>query len=191
MKAYLTFIRKSETDIHMIGLKNPDNITILNDVNLKSGQPILVVIDDNIIQSFYLLDKKGTIHQVKGTVDRLFDLDVVHDLTTINIKKYNTIKSILISTFYCASIEESKYHKNVLIELENKIFYDLLHIEIEIYKLKKYIIKELSKFPINKDLKTRLIEACKNTKIPNRRFLRKKIDLDLSGYRIKINTQIN
>jgi hypothetical protein len=191
MKAYLTFIRKSKDDIHMIGLKNPDNIKTLNDTQLKSGQPILAVIDENLIKSFYLLDKKGTIHQVKGTVDHLFDLDVVHDLTTKNIKKYNTIKSILISTFYCASFEESKYHKDILIELENKIFYDLLHIEIEVYKIKKYILKEINIFPINKDLKVRLIEACRNTKIPNRRFLRKKIDLDLSGYRIKIYAQIN
>ena len=191
MKAYLTFIRKSENDIHMIGLKNPDNISILNDLNLISGQPVLAVIDENNIQSFFLIDKKGAIHQVKGTVDHLFDLDIVYDLTTINIKKYNTIKSILTTTFYCASIEESKYHKDILLSLENKIFYDLLHIEIEIYKFKKYIIKEINKFPINRDLKLRLIDVCKNIRIPNRRLLRKKIDLDLSGYRIKINTQIN
>ena len=28
MKAYLTFIRKINDDIHMLGLKNPDNISI-------------------------------------------------------------------------------------------------------------------------------------------------------------------
>lgn len=191
MKAYLTFIRKSDDDIHMIGLSNPDNISILKDINLISGQPVLVVIYENNIQSFYLIDKKGAISQVKGTVDHLFDLDIVYDLTTINIKKYNIIKSIMTSTFYCASIEESKYHKDTLLSLENKIFYDLLHIEIQIHRLKKYIIKEINKFPINNDLKIRLINICKNTRIPNRRLLRKKIDLDLSGYRINIYTQIN
>lgn len=190
MKAYLTFVRKSNNDIHMIGLKNPDNISILSDIELVSGQPVLMVIKDNIILSFYLIDKKGSLNQVKGTVDYLFDLDVVFDLTTINLKKYNIIKSILTSSFYCTSIEESKYHKEVLVDLENKIFYDLLHIEIEFYKLKRYISREISKFNIHPELKLRLIDACKNSKIPNRRFLRKKIDVDLSGYRIRINTQI-
>ena len=190
MKAYLTFIRKSHNDIHMIGLKNPENISILNDVELVSGQPILIVLKDNVIMSFYLIDKKGSLNQVKGTIDHLFDLEIVYDLTTINLKKYNIIKSILTSSFYCTSIEESKYHKDTLVSLENKIFYDLLHIEIEFYKLKRYISKEISKFNIHPDLKLRLIDACRNSKIPNRRFLRKKIDVDLSGYRIRINTQI-
>jgi hypothetical protein len=84
-----------------LDLKIQKTFSILNDLELVSGQPILIVLKDNIIMSFYLIDKKGSLNQVKGTIDHLFDLEVVYDLTTIQLKKYNIIKSILTSSFYC------------------------------------------------------------------------------------------
>ena len=44
MKAYLTFARRKENDVHMLGIENPINICDILFVNLRSGQPILPII---------------------------------------------------------------------------------------------------------------------------------------------------
>ena len=150
MKAYLTFVRKNDKDIHLIGIKNPSNLQILDDLDLVSAQPIVCILKNDLIVGFYILNINGDLLQVKGAKDYLFDLNEIYDLTFLNIKKYNIIKYYLISIFYQLSIEESKVFVDDFHALENKIFYDLLHIEIEVYKIKKYILKEINIFPINK-----------------------------------------
>ena len=44
MKAYLTFARRKENDVHMLGIENPTNICDILFVNLRSGQPIIPVL---------------------------------------------------------------------------------------------------------------------------------------------------
>lgn len=89
MKAYLTFARKKENDIHMLGIENPSNICDILFANLKSGQPILSIILNNKIVSFYIIDTEGNLHQRVGDIDHLFELNELSDLS---LKKFTKIQ---------------------------------------------------------------------------------------------------
>ena len=56
MKAYLTFVRIKEDDVHMLGIDNPENIQDVLFIDLKSGQPIISIIQNKKILGFYILD---------------------------------------------------------------------------------------------------------------------------------------
>ena len=91
MNAYLTFIRKTDNNLHMLGIKNPKNIDDLQKYNLISGQPVLCVLSNNQIESLYVISRNGNIFQVYGEQDNLFSLDFLTDMSSINVKKYNGI----------------------------------------------------------------------------------------------------
>ena len=55
MKAFITFIRTYEKDIHMLGIKNPDNIDTLKEINLISGQPVVSILENDVIVGLYLI----------------------------------------------------------------------------------------------------------------------------------------
>lgn len=190
MKAFLTFIRKKEDDIHMLGLENPSNIFDLLFLDLKSGQPIISVIHNQKIIAFYIINSQGNIYQLLGEKDYLFELNELHDLSLINLQKYNIIQHYVSQVFDCLSIQEAKCNYEIFELLEEKIFYNLLHTEIEVYKIKLLIAKEIKKSDIAENLLLRLLAKLKITKTPNKKILKKKIDVDLSGYGIKINTLI-
>ena len=97
MNAFLTNIRQINSDIHLLGIANPTNINILSSLTLTSGQPIIAIIDSNKILAFYLISNSGELYQVKGSVDLLFELTSLDDLSIKNLKKYNTIKYFLSS----------------------------------------------------------------------------------------------
>jgi hypothetical protein len=191
MNAYLTYIRKNENYLHLLGLKNSANIFNLNALNLISGQPVIVIIKDNIILSLYSIDDSGDLLQIFGTQDYLFEMNKLYDLSFKNIKKYNFIRNLLIESFLCLSIEESKYNKEILEDLENKIFYNFLHLNIELFEIKKFIIKEIKKSDLDCNIKLRLLEKIQYHKNNKRKLLKKKIDVDLSGYGININTLVH
>ena len=54
MKAYLTFVRKNDKDIHLIGIKNPSNLQILNDLDLVSAQPIVCILKNDLINNIII-----------------------------------------------------------------------------------------------------------------------------------------
>lgn len=190
MKAYLTFIRKKEDDVHMLGIDNPKNICDVLFIQLKSGQPIISVIQNNKIIAFYILDVEGNLYQLLGDIDYLFELDEIIDLSLINLKKYNLIKYFVSYIFQCLSIQEAKYYSEACELLEEKIFHNLLHIEVSLYRIKILIAKEIVKSELSDDLKIRLLASLKQATNPNKKILKKKIDVDLSGYGIKINALI-
>jgi len=190
MKAYLTFVRKKENDVHMLGIDNPINICDVLFIKLKSGQPIIPVIQNNRIIGFYILNVEGNLYQLLGEIDYLFDLDEMTDLSLINLQKYNLIKYFVSHVFECLSIQEAKHYSEAFELLEEKIFYNLLHIEISLYKIKLSIAKEIVKSELSDGLKVRLLASLKQTKNPNKKILKKKIDVDLSGYGIKINALV-
>lgn len=190
MKAFLTFARRREEDIHMLGLENPINISELLFIGLKSGQPILSVIHDKKIVAFYIIDIEGNLYQLIGDTDYLFDLNELHDLSLINLQKYNLIRYYVSNVFQCLSIQEAKHNLEIFELLEEKIFYSLLHVEIDLFKIKSLILKEINKSELSESLKKRLIVALKTIKTPNKKILKKKVDIDLSGYGIKINTLV-
>jgi hypothetical protein len=190
MKAYLTFVRKKENDVHMLGIDNPVNICDVLFIELKSGQPIISIIKNNRIVAFYILDVEGNLYQLIGDIDYLFDLSDLTDLSLVNLQKYNLIKYFVSHIFQCLSIQEAKYYSEVFELLEEKIFYNLLHIEISLYRIKILIAKEIVKSELSDELKIRLLASLKQTKNPNKKILKKKIDVDLSGYSIKINALV-
>lgn len=190
MKAFLTFVRKYKQDIHMLGIKNPININILEEINLISGQPIVAIIENNAVVGLYLIKVNGEIFQINGDIDFLFDLKEMSDISTINVKKYNAIRYYLINTFYNLSIKEFGLYETQLDELENTIFYNYLHADFEISQLKTILIREINRSDFSYNIKKRLIIQLRHVKPPSKKILRKKIDIDLSGYSIHINTFI-
>ena len=62
MKAYLTFTRRKENDVHMLGIENPSNLCDILFADLKSGQPILPIILNNKIVAFYIIDMYTLYH---------------------------------------------------------------------------------------------------------------------------------
>ena len=190
MKAFITFIRTYEKDIHMLGIKNPDNIDTLKEINLISGQPVVSILENDVIVGLYLIKVNGEVFQVKGNIDFLFDLKEMSDISSINVKKYNAIRYYLINTFYNLSIKEFGLYEIQLDKLENTIFYNYLHADFEISQLKTILIREINRSDLSYYIKKRLVTQLRNVKPPTKKILRKKIDIDLSGYAIHINTFI-
>ena len=190
MKAYLTFVRRKEDDVHMLGISNPSNISKIMFIGLRSGQPVISIIQNNKIIAFYIIDADGNLFQLIGDIDYLFNLNELHDLSIMNLQKYKSIKYFVSNLFECLSIQEAKHNSNTFESIEEKIFYNLLHIEIDLYKIKSLIAKEIMKSDLRIDLKNRLLANLKLVKNPNKKILNKKIDIDLSGYSVKINTFI-
>jgi hypothetical protein len=190
MKAFLTFIRKHDQDTHMIGIKNPDNINSLGEINLISGQPVVSILENDIIVALYLIKINGEIFQVKGNIDYLFGLKEMTDISSINVKKYNAIRYYLINTFYNLSMKEFEMYETQLDKLENHVFYSYLHADFEISQLKTILIREINRSDLSYYIKKRLIAQLRHVKAPSKKILRKKIDVDLSGYSIYINTFI-
>ena len=75
-------------------------------------------------------------------------------------------------------------------DLEDRIFCNILHLKIDLYKCKQLIIREINKSNLDNDLKIRLIYNIRKNRISNRKILRKKIDIDLQGYSINIDSLI-
>jgi hypothetical protein len=190
MKAFLTFIRKCDQDIHMLGIKNPNNVSFLEEINLISGQPIVSVLENDVIIGLYLIKINGEIFQVKGNIDFLFNLKEINDISTLNVKKYNAIRYYLINTFYNLSIKEFGLYESQLDSIENTIFYNYLHTDFEISQLKTILNREINRSDLSYYIKKRLIVQLRHVKPPSKKILRKKIDIDLSGYSIYINTFI-
>ena len=190
MKAFLTFIRKCDQDIHMLGIKNPNNVSFLEEINLISGQPIVSVLENDAIIGLYLIKINGEIFQVKGNIDFLFNLKEINDISTLNVKKYNAIRYYLINTFYNLSIKEFGLYESQLDSIENTIFYNYLHTDFEISQLKTILNREINRSDLSYYIKKRLIVQLRHVKPPSKKILRKKIDIDLSGYSIYINTFI-
>lgn len=188
MIAYLTFIRQNKDYLHLLGIKNPANIFSIQHHNFISGQPVIVIIKDDLILSLYIIAEDGELLQIYGKIDYLFQSKNLYDLTFKNVKKYNYIRNILINSFMALSIEEINYYSISLSEIENLIYHNYLHLDIDLYKIKSGIIKILNKSDLETNIKKRIIDEITDHKIYKRRLLRKKIDIDLSGYLIKINS---
>lgn len=191
MNAYITFVRNINNNLHMLGIKNPNNINDLQNYNLISGQPVLCVLSNNQIQSLYIISRNGNVFQVYGEQDNLFSLDFLTDMSSINVKKYNGIGYYLQIIFSTLSIREFEIFRNKLEEFENNIFYNHLHTDLEITKIKSILIKEIYTLDIEFSLKRRFLTALKNSRLPTKKILRKKIDIDLSNYSIYINAFIS
>lgn len=84
--------------------------------------PIIVVLERNNLDALYIIGTDGDLFQVFGEQDSLFLMKKLNDISLINIKKYNLIKFILLETFDELTIQESKIHKELFENFEDKIF---------------------------------------------------------------------
>ena len=184
MKAYLTFLRKNELEHHAIGVDIKINVP---DLYLRiSGQPLLIISKDNFLLALYLISEDGDLNQVYGIEDYLFNVEFIHDLSSINIKKFNTIKYFLLSMYSSLSLSEFSFYQKELLSFENIIFYNLLHVELDVNKIKSMIMKIINKSDIEQSIQQRFLEKLKRNNFINRKILRKKLDINLSGYNCKI-----
>jgi hypothetical protein len=184
MKAYLTFLRKNELENHAIGVDIKINVP---DLYLRiSGQPLLIISKDNSLLALYLISEDGDLNQVYGIEDYLFNVEFIHDLSSINIKKFNTIKYFLLSMYSSLSLSEFSFYQKELLSFENIIFYNLLHVELDVNKIKSMIMKIINKSDIEQSIQQRFLEKLKRNNFINRKILRKKLDINLSGYNCKI-----
>jgi hypothetical protein len=190
MNAFLTFSRHKNEEIHLLGIKNPENVSVLSSFKLRSGQPVLCVIEKLNIIAFYLVDDEGELYQVYGDKDYLFDINEIDDFCLINLSKYNYIRNLLMNMFDCISISEAIEYANIFEDLEDLIFYNYLHTQINNISLKNAIKKEIKKSILKFEIKSRLLSHLDTMKNPQNKILKKKIDIDLSGYSIYINTLI-
>ena len=92
--------------------------------------------------------------------------------------------------FDCISISEAIEYANIFEDLEDLIFYNYLHTQINNISLKNAIKKEIKKSILKFEIKSRLLSHLDTMKNPQNKILKKKIDIDLSGYSIYINTLI-
>lgn len=190
MIAILTFIRKTSESLHFIGIKDPLNIKELDIKSFISGQPICIVIDDQKISSLYLLNEDGQLFQTYGINDNLFDLNELLDITLINIEKYNLIKNYLTNIFSKFSLVDLHKHQKSFTEIENQVFSNLLHAEIDLPRIKPQMIK-ISKKILDENIAKKFETNIISIKPMSKKMIRKKIDIDLSNYNIKIKTNFN
>ena len=189
MIAILTFIRKTQDGLHFIGVKELTNINDIHFDKFISGQPICIVIENKKILSLYLINNEGELYQIFGVKDYLFDLNELYDISLMNIEKYNVIKNFLINIFCKLSISELHIFENNLTDLENQVFSNLLHTGLEPSKIKNQMLK-IGKKILNEKIFNKYETILLNCKGLNKKLLRKKIDIDLSIYNIKIKSSL-
>lgn len=70
--AYLTFIRKKDNEIKFLAVDSPENLNQLCTKNVRSGLPIIVVLERNNLDALYIIGTDGDLFQVFGEQDSLF-----------------------------------------------------------------------------------------------------------------------
>ncbi len=189
MEFCLVFVRKSSSenpDYSLLGLNGVDNLKILSDYKLRSGQPIVCVISNHKILGLYCVGMNGSLNQFYGSSDFLINAETLSDMTFKYVKNYNTIKYILLSCFKVLSSDEILNHINILKDVEEKIISNLILSEVTWDNLKRNISKEIRKTNLQSSTITRLLAGLNKCAVPNKAQMMKKIDIDLDGYDIKI-----
>ena len=186
-QAFLTFIRRKNDEYSFLATENPSNLIKINEYKLQSGQPVIIVKENNILIALYAIGNDAELFQIYGNQDYLFFMNCINDITLMNIKKFNFIKNTLLEIFDELSIQESKLYKNVFESFEDQIFYTTLHTELNNRSIRNVIVKEIKKLQVPNNISNRLLNKIKSCKQLPENYLRKKIDVDLSGYGIYIN----
>lgn len=186
-QAFLTFIRRKNDEYSFLATENPSNLIKINEYKLQSGQPVIIVKENNILIALYAIGNDAELFQIYGNQDYLFFMNCINDISLINIKKFNFIKNTLLEIFDELSIQESKLYKNVFESFEDQIFYTTLHTELNNRSIRNVIVKEIKKLQVPINISNRLLNKIKSCKQLPENYLRKKIDVDLSGYGIYIN----
>ena len=175
-----------KSEYNLLGLSEIENLSILSDFNLSSGQPIVCCISNKKIIGLYKLGSSGDINQIFGTIDHLMNIDTIKDLSSKYVKNYNAIKHFMIYGFKCMSPDEIIENYKKLIILEDKCISNLISSEVNWHIIKRNLSKEVRRSDLNIHLKSRLLSSFNKLMQLNKNYLNKKIDIDLDGYEIKI-----
>ena len=186
-QAFLTFIRRKNYDYSFLAIENPSNLIELKEFCLSSGQPVILVQENKNLIALYAIGNDAQLFQIYGEQDFLFFMKSIEDISLLNIKKYNFIRHILLNAFDELSIQESKQYKYIFDIFEENIFYTTLHTELENHNIKNVIIREIKKLNLPSSIINRMVSKIKISKQISESYLRKKIDVDLTGYGIYIN----
>ena len=186
-QAFLTFIRRKNDDYSFLAIENPSNLIELKEFCLSSGQPVILVQENKNLIALYAIGNDAQLFQIYGEQDFLFFMKSIEDISLLNIKKYNFIRHILLNAFDELSIQESKQYKYIFDIFEENIFYTTLHTELENHNIKNVIIREIKKLNLPSSIINRMVSKIKISKQISESYLRKKIDVDLTGYGIYIN----
>lgn len=186
-QAILTFIRRKNDDYSFLAIENPSNLIELKECCLSSGQPVILVQENKNLIALYAIGNDAQLFQIYGKQDFLFLMKSIDDISLLNIKKYNFIRHILLNAFDELSIQESKQYKYIFDIFEENIFYTTLHTELENHNIKNVIIREIKKLNLPSSIIDRMLSKIKISKQISESYLRKKIDVDLTGYGIYIN----
>ena len=186
-QAFLTFIRRKNDDYSFLAIENPSNLIELKEFCLSSGQPVILVQENKNLIALYAIGNDAQLFQIYGEQDFLFFMKSIEDISLLNIKKYNFIRHILLNAFDELSIQESKQYKYIFDIFEENIFYTTLHTELENHNIKNVIIREIKKLNLPSSIINRMLSKIKISKQISESYLRKKIDVDLTGYGIYIN----
>jgi hypothetical protein len=193
IQAYLTFIRKSsseKTEYNLLGLNAIENLDILCDFKLFSGQPIVCCISSKRIISVYKISSNGELNQIFGTIDHLMNIETINDISLKYIKNYNAIKHFLNYSFKCMSPDEIIENFNKLSNLEEKCISNLISSEVNWQIIKRNLSKEVRKSDLNIHVKSRILSSFNKLMQLNKTYLNKKIDVDLDGYDVKITAYV-
>ena len=76
-------------------------------------------------------------------------------------------------------------------KFEDKIFYELLHTDLNYIRIQNHISKEIKKLSIDSIVLDRMDHSCKMSKQLTLKQMRKKVDVNLSGYGIHINAFVS
>ena len=191
--AYLTFIRKSsseKTEYTLLGLNAIENLDVLCDYKLISGQPIICCVSNKKIVSVYKISSNGELNQIFGTIDHLMNIEIINDISLKYIKNYNAIKYFLNYSFKSMSPDEIIENFNKLSCLEEKCISNLISSEVNWQIIKRNLSKEVRKSDLNIHIKSRILSSFNKLMQLNKTYLNKKIDIDLDGYEIKITAYV-
>jgi len=189
IQSYLTFIRKTlseKSEYNLLGLNEIENLDVLGDFDLSSGQPIVCCISNKKIISLYKLSSSGDINQIFGIIDHLMNVETIKDLSLKYVKNYNAIKHFVMYGFKCMSPDEIIENYNKLLLLEEKCISNLICSEVNWHTIKRNLSKEVRKSDLNIHLKSRILSSFNKLMQLNKNYLNKKIDIDLDGYEIRI-----
>ena len=109
MKAFLTFIRTYEKDIHMLGIKNPNNIETLKEINyiIPFNDKLKFVIFNSVYSS-NVQHGGGILDKTEQNLDEVIviNTDIVDKLEIIATLCQQITQKLLLETYHPKVMED-------------------------------------------------------------------------------------
>lgn len=133
------------------------------------------------LKNLYLLDSDNKPYQVMGDFDVLLDGAVIYDETKELIKNNAYAVQFCIQAFNALNKNQIELNKNILLDIENKLFDYILNSQIGFKALKKNASDILKDIYIDENIKNIIINSINISPMP-RAALDKKLEIDIDEY---------